>query len=237
MRLWARLHNVIPPIALRRFPPEACTTCMFWWTGWGTEWSATLKNFLEKSTTDNDNGHSFASMVLGSFGKKGPRAAGLEVGGLSYSPCLSVLLSAEASATMTLERFVFAVLRDFTEFKGQSVMQTKMLDPDLYDEHKRTPNSHLGDRPLPNMLRLKNIYDTGILHCDLKPEDVLLTPSSHVAIGDFSLSGKQSGPGDSCHKHTPGFSAFSSALLNCVTARTTVPVLGDRLHNSRKSSP
>lgn len=40
---------------------------------------------------------------------------------------------------------------------------------------------------LVQILRLKNIYDIGIPHCDLKPENVLLTPSSHVAIGDFSL--------------------------------------------------
>lgn len=38
------------------------------------------------------------------------------------------------------------------------------------------------------MLGLKNIHDAGIIHCDLKPENVLLTPSGHVAIGDFGFS-------------------------------------------------
>lgn len=64
------------------------------------------------------------------------------------------------------------VLSNFTEFKGQSVMQTKMLDPDLYDEHKRTPNSHLGDRSLPNVAQ--NARGSNLVHVEQSLPDTQL---------------------------------------------------------------
>ena len=97
----------------------------------------------------------------------------------------------EANSACVLNHGNVATLYDVVEDKGQFLLVFEYVEG-------RTLRRALGEGPVPLGLALRfaiqltdaitYAHDQGILHCDIKPENIQVTPDSRVKVLDFGLA-------------------------------------------------
>ena len=97
----------------------------------------------------------------------------------------------EANSACVLNHGNVATLYDVVEDKGQFVLVFEYVEG-------RTLRRALGEGPVPLGLALRlaiqltdaitYAHDQGILHCDIKPENIQVTPDNRIKVLDFGLA-------------------------------------------------
>ncbi len=95
----------------------------------------------------------------------------------------------EARLTLQLEHPNILSIRDATFIDGQFVIVSSLAEQTLDDRLRRRFSFELAFDLLTQLLdAVAYAHEQGVIHCDIKPANILLFPENHLRLTDFGIA-------------------------------------------------